>query len=109
MKFAITIIVLITFLTGCEKLDVEKGTPRCVRAEIRKAGTCTEHVTRYTYKGQTVYVFDGDNCDDGAQAIIDDRCRVLCVLGGIAGNHNDPGCPNFWQEVTQPVLIWQRE
>jgi hypothetical protein len=107
---------LITFLlpwlivaSSCQKVDVEKGTPGCIKKKIRKGEIrCVSEIKRYTYHGQTVYVFmdNAHNCDDASMMIMDEKCKVLCVLGGIAGVFNDPGCPNFWQDAHDPVTVW---
>lgn len=91
IKLAILIIVMIC-LHSCNKLDIENGTPKCVKNKIKnfdKDQECEDgvNVKKYAFQGETVYVFNPGNCGaDQVEEAIDSECNSLGNLGGISGN-----------------------
>jgi hypothetical protein len=77
---------------GCEKLDIEKGTSKCVKNRIEDFNksdlSCNDaSVDQYTFQGKTVYTFDPGSCGADMQTeVIDENCKTLGYLGGILGN-----------------------
>jgi len=88
----LSILLLVAFvIISCNKLDIEKGTPKCVENKINdynKSSTCnTAKVEEYTFQGNTVYTFDPGNCGaDMTTEVINSDCNSIGYLGGIDGN-----------------------
>lgn len=111
MKLLTVPFLLLATLSSCEKIDVPKGTPSCIKKQIREARSndhsCHDMVYRYDYKGETVYLFTDDgNCADALTLIYDEDCKLICSMGGINGEGNGQ-CPDFHQQATNKELIWQ--
>lgn len=61
-------------------------------------------IVQYTYRGNCVFLInDCLQCPDGLAIIYNTEKEIVCVFGGIAG-HNT--CPDFNQEATNPVVLW---
>lgn len=94
MKYLSLVLIAIFSLSilSCNKLDIEKGTPQCIKSKIKdfdKDQNCNEGVCvkEYLFQGVTVYAFDPGNCGaDQTIEIIDSDCNHLGNLGGISGN-----------------------
>lgn len=76
---------------SCNKLDIEKGTPKCVENMIKdydKSSACDDaKVLEYSFQGNTVYTFEPGTCmDDEQTTVINANCDELGYLGGIDGN-----------------------
>lgn len=77
---------------GCQKLDIEKDTPKCIERLIEKFDkeeSCDNgvKVDKYSFQGETVYVFDPGMCGaDMAAKVMDSECNNFGYLGGITGN-----------------------
>ncbi len=90
-KNLIVILVLITIISSCTRLEIEKETPKCVKDEIvrfDKEQKCNDiRVDEYIFQGNTVYVFViGSSCGADMQSnVIDTACTSLGALGGLAG------------------------
>ncbi len=102
------------FWIGCKKLDVPKGTPGCIKKEIREIsrnkGGCDQPLAiyKYEFKGETVYFINyGKACGgDMSDIVWDEKCNLICSpAGGITGG-GDQKCPDFFQESTNAQLIW---
>lgn len=91
-RVAFLLVFAITAFTGCNKLEIESGTPKCVENKIKsfnKSSICDNaDVTEYIFQGKTVYVFNpGNTCGaDMTSEIIDSDCNSLGYLGGDSGN-----------------------
>jgi hypothetical protein len=86
-----TILLLATILISCDKLDIEKGTPKCVENKIKdfnKSSNCNNaNVKEYTFQGNAVYTFEPGTCGaDMGIEVINSDCHRLGYLGGISGN-----------------------
>jgi hypothetical protein len=86
----ITIFIFIA-ITGCNKLDIAKGTPKCIEKKIRDFDktSCDNgaNVKEYTFQNKTVYVFNPGTCGaDMTSEVTDSDCNSMGFLGGIAGN-----------------------
>lgn len=86
-------IIVGLFVSGCSKLDIEEGTPKCVEKEIKDFNkipyVCDNgaNVNEYLFQGKAAYVFDPGNCgNDFSSEVIDADCNSLGFLGGIGGN-----------------------
>ncbi len=91
MKILSILLLSSSLFFSCNKLDIEKGTPKCVENKIKdfnKKSTCSNaRVEEYVFEGNTVYLVDPGNCGaDMAAEVISSDCKSLGYLGGIAGN-----------------------
>ena len=112
-RYILLIIILIALcISGCQKLDIEKGTPECIENLIKdfnKEQSCDTgvNVTKYTFQGTTVYVFDPGTCGaDMTAEVIDFDCNSIGFLGGITGNMEING-ENF-SNATFKSIVWER-
>jgi hypothetical protein len=91
MKKISIVLLIASVIISCNKLDIEKGTPKCVENKIKdfnKSTNCNNaKVDEYTFQGNTVYTFDPGNCGaDMTTEVISSDCNNLGYLGGISGN-----------------------
>jgi len=91
MKKISIILLIASVIISCTKLEIEKGTPKCVENKIKdfnKSSNCNNaKVDEYTFQGNTVYTFDPGNCGaDMITEVISSNCNNLGYLGGISGN-----------------------
>ena len=106
----ITVLLGLVFLmSSCEKIDVAKGTPGCIKRKIREEnGQCLEKVYGYSYQGEQVYLFVPSNCPDAPYNLYNCQCDLVCSpSGGIAGN-GDGKCSDFYQQATNEKLIYSK-
>jgi hypothetical protein len=96
---------------ACEKIDLPKETPHCVKAKIRDmsqgndASGLTE-VYSYLVDGTTYYLFVPGCCDQFIE-LYDDQCHYICApSGGITGQ-GDGNCPQ-WSGTPETTLIWEQ-
>lgn len=63
-------------------------------------------VTRYDYKGQTVYYVSAPCCDFQTE-LYDTQGKLICAPdGGITGR-GDGKCPDFNRVKKDPLVVWQ--
>lgn len=104
--------MLLSF-SSCEKIDVPKGTPKCIKNKIKKDNdkSCLDKVYEYDYAGKKVYLFTYP-CPEGCLTLIDENCNdvkdvngnsiCVCTIGGT-------NCSNdFINNRTNEKLIWQK-
>lgn len=108
------IVFFIVGLIGCEKLDVPKGTPRCIKKEIKKQkDNGLGFVYSYQYKGETVYLFGNisnaiiGDCNSIKRDLYTEDCDLIC--SPTCTGSGDARCPDFWQEATGEKEIWANE
>jgi hypothetical protein len=85
--------------TGCEKVDVKEGTPRCIGYKIKHwaedsilCGDAT--VNQYQFRRMDVYVFNPGTClTDPFYAVFNFDCVRLGALGGKSRNTTIMGKP----------------
>jgi hypothetical protein len=104
------LIVLLT-VTGCEKEEVLKGTPKCIAKKINKIASeetanPPASVYRYQYKGKTVYYFPPRCCDIPSE-LYDGDCNFICSPDGGFTGRGDGKCPDFFTTRTDETLIWE--
>lgn len=88
---AILLMFAVVAFTGCNKIDVEKGTPKCVVKAIKEFeeySLCNDaSVEEYNFQGESVFVFQHGTCGrDVSAKVMDSDCNVLGQLGGLDGN-----------------------
>jgi hypothetical protein len=75
-----------------------------VTTAIEEAGYQGE-VIRYRYKRQFVYLVNGcTHCADYITFVYNCDKTELCKFGGFAGYNT---CPDFYEQATDPVVIWK--
>jgi hypothetical protein len=92
------LLILLTgaIVAGCNRENIERGTPRCIKSKIRSfENECCAtgaDVKEYTFQNRKVYVFNSGNCGaDMSSPVYDDACNELGQLGGITGNNTING------------------
>lgn len=112
MKKIIYLLVLTMVVSNaCSKLDIEKGTPKCVENKIRDfdKSACADgaNVKEYSFQSNTVYVFYQGTCGaDLTTEVIDADCNSLGFLGGIAGNTKING--EEFSNASFVKIIWEK-
>ena len=114
MNIAKLAIFLILIFSSCQKEDVDmEDESACISQKIEayKASNLPcksgKSIYRYEFQGEYVYVFNPGNCGaDMMSDVYDEKCQLICGLGGIAGNQicNEE---NFWETATNELLIWE--
>ncbi|SNR82833.1 DUF6970 domain-containing protein [Hymenobacter mucosus] len=103
--------LLFTF-TACDKTDVAKGTPSCIRQRINKVeeeSPCKEgaSVREYFFQGKTVYLFIPGSCiADASSEVLDEDCNTVGYLGGLWGNTQVNGLDFSTAEFKR--TIWEQ-
>lgn len=98
-------------ILGCNKPDVEEGTPECVVNNIKAfedSSFCTNaKVDEFTFQGNTVYTFEPGDCGaDLTTEVLSSDCTTLGYLGGIAGNTKINGAE--FSTATFIRTIWKK-
>ncbi|MCC9167340.1 DUF6970 domain-containing protein [Pontibacter harenae] len=80
-------ILAVLILAGCEKVDVEKGVPKCVEKSIKDfskvACSTGAKVDEYNFQNETVYVFNSGTCKtDQSSKVMNSDCNSLGTVGG---------------------------
>lgn len=108
MRLICAIILLVIF--SCNKLDVPKDTPRCIKKLIRnEMKGCLSKVYKYYYNNQVVYLFEPENCPDELYYLYDEDCNLICSPDGGLSGLGDGTCPDFYQSAINQELIWSKE
>jgi hypothetical protein len=109
-KISLLLLIAIVMI-NCNKLNIEKGTPKCVQYKIKdfnQSINCNDaKVDQYTFQGNTVYTFDPGNCGaDLAAEVISSECNSLGSLGGFSGNTKINGVE--FSTATFIKTIWKK-
>ncbi len=109
---------LLAMAAGCnnksnQKSKTTSGIPACLASQIetfskKDAVNPPVQIDEYQYKGQTVYLFTADCCDQ-FNTVYDSACAVICSpSGGITGS-GDGKCPDFSKEAKLVKKIWEKK
>lgn len=107
---------LVIFLTiAAKKCKRENGNliPVCIQQKIEQIKKEPKwnppaEVHEYQYKGQRVFYFSS-NCCDQYNILYDENCNVICApVGGITGK-GDNKCADFKETAKETRLIWKDE
>lgn len=84
--------------------------PSCIQKRIvdfkHTQVTSSAKVDRYSFQGNTVYVFElGDFEDNSFTEVVDADCNTLGHLGGYMGTWRING-QNFFNEATYEATVW---
>jgi len=74
--------------------------------EQAPVGNPPRSIWQYTYKGQTVYYFPPQCCDQFSM-LYDANMQVICAPDGGLTGKGDGKCPDFIQERKDEKLIWK--
>ncbi len=113
MKITTFIFLISIFYTilSCEKSDIAKGTPDCIRSKIEliqeeEVRNPPAEIWKYDYKGMEVYYITAYCCDIPSE-LYDSDCNLICHPdGGITGN-GDGQCTDFASERSNGSLVWK--
>ena len=84
-----------------ETIDWLKDTHFMFQASASPQAT---KIVQYTYQGECAFLIDNCvSCPDGGQVVYNQLQEVLCEFGTIAGLNT---CPNFFDEVSDEVILW---
>lgn len=112
-KLTILLLLLASLLNSCNKPDIAKSTPKCIKKEIKDLNkssiSCEDYeVEEYIFQEKTVFVFSPGTCgDDLAVAVLDSDCNYLGSLGGLAGNKTING-EDFFSNAIFIKTIWKK-
>lgn len=104
-------IILIAAINGCEKVEIEKGVPKCVASHIKdfSEDACDKgaNVQEFTFQGKTVYVFNPGYCGaDLRSEVVDANCNSLGFLWGLYGNSKISG--GDFANATFTRTVWEK-
>jgi hypothetical protein len=113
LVFLIILVSIAILAKNCEKNDVLRGTPDCLRNKIKEElSFCLEKVYSYEYNGKTVY-FLFYPCFESCWSLIDENCNIVkdlenkqvcsCDLNGIHCTED------FEKNRTNEKLIWEKK
>ena len=111
-KVLFVVILIVISFSSCQKLAIEDGTPDCIENIIKdfdKSQSCKDGVNaeKYTFQGETVYVFNPGNCGaDMTSNVLDSECNSIGYLGGIAGNTEVNGAD--FSDAIFISIIWKK-
>lgn len=107
MKQLSILMLAMVLLSACSK----KLIPSCVQQKIDEIKAQPKwnppaEVNEYEYKGQRVFLFTADCCDQFI-SLIDQNCNYVCApSGGITGS-GDGKCKDFFQVAKHIRLVWK--
>lgn len=105
----------VLFFTSCaahRKAQDLNNLPSCLKTKIEtmsanpREGT-PQSVTRYTYKGQTVYYMLSACCDK-YNIVFDSDCNVLGFPDGGYTGRGDGKMPDFHKEAVDGKIVWKK-
>lgn len=112
LSVSLILAVMLSF-GGCKKIDVPKGTPKCIKEKIKKdkEKNCLSTVYEYDYLGKKVYFFSY-SCPEGCLVLLDENCKdvkdmngtliCICTFGGTSCSSD------FMNNRTNEKIIWQK-
>jgi hypothetical protein len=110
MKIYLSALIITALLSNqCRKNKIEP--PNCVQKRIEEIKTEPKwnppaEVNEYIYKGQHVYLFSS-NCCDQYIMLYDGNCSFICApSGGITGK-GDGKCADFYETAKLIKLVWK--
>lgn len=116
MKNVLSFMAII--LLSCQKVDVPKGTPKCIKAKIKdEKDDDLKKVYEYQYKERSIYQFikcpatlnPGNTCDDSLIGFFtDEHCNYVCDASPPIVPNGNPSCVEVYKEATNKKLIWQQ-
>ena len=110
-QITLLIIIMISMLVSCEKLDVLPETPSCIKKKIRQMKRAEVRnppgsIWQFRYNDQIIYYIPPYCCDIPSE-LLDDKCNLICKPDGGFTGKGDGQCADFFNKRTNGVLIWQ--
>lgn len=108
----VVLILTVTSILGCQKLEIEKDTPACIESliiDFDKEQSCNDgvNVKKYTFQEETVFIFNPGTCSaDMTSEVIKSNCESIGFLGGISGNIIING--EDFSNATFKSITWER-
>jgi Domain of unknown function (DUF6970) len=111
---SITILLFIAFLSSCaanKKAHEMVQLPSCLATKIKDMAAdpgkgSPLSVTRYTYRGQTVYYMVSPCCDK-YNVVYDSACAILGYPDGGFTGRGDGNMPGFKNEALNGKVVWK--
>lgn len=114
--FKISALLSVLFFASCathKKAQAVNELPSCLTTKIEamsdnpREGT-PQSITRYSYKGQTVYYLLSSCCDK-YNIVFDSDCNILGYPDGGYTGKGDGKMPDFHKEATDAKLVWKKD
>jgi len=110
-KLLLLPILALLFCCNCNKQNIEKDTPNCIKKKINvfsKESSCNDAtVKRYIFQDKNVFVFEPGTCGaDMSSEVVSEDCLSLGMLGGITGNTEING--EDFSKATLVKVIWKK-
>lgn len=104
-------VIFVLLLNGCGDASVLEDNPDWVYETIAKfkaepVGNPPRSIWRYEYRGQEVYYFPAQCCDQFS-ALLDKNGKGICAPDGGFTGHGDGRCPDFFAERKNERLVWK--
>ena len=110
MKYLL-LLAIFPFLMSSECKKEKESLPACIQAKIDEIKAMPRWnppatVDEYQYKGQRVFLFSS-NCCDQFNYVYSETCTVVCApSGGITGR-GDGNCSDFTANAKHVKLVWK--
>lgn len=110
-KFLLLFIAGLVILTSCKKIEIEKGTPGCIKHKIKEVQSRyvggNPSVAEYSYKGENVYVFSpGGRCGNEPKHVYDSHCNLIGIMMLGLSDENYMDTKDFFDNATFIKTIW---
>lgn len=109
MKYFLIIIVAILFSACGWRRGGIDPLPRCLVQRIDSLSQINERpvsVTRYDFRGQTVYYVKAPCCDR-YNMVFDKGCSLLGFPDGGYTGKGDGSLPGFQDSAKNPIVVWR--
>jgi hypothetical protein len=108
-KISILIILGVLVVTSCKDVKIE---PSCLSDKISelKDSPCEDgvQIALYAFQNQNVYLLELGNCiADGTTEVVDESCKTLGFLGGLAGSNEIDGV-DFYENSIFIEVVWEK-
>ena len=106
-------IFLIFIAISCNKIEVPKGTPRCIKKEINKMLKDENieliEVHNIEYDEQSLYCFVLIQNNDSSLIIKNNKCEeFLCYASPpYIYDPSTPNCDAIYEVLTEETIIWE--
>ena len=102
------------FFMSCaahKKVQEIKEMPSCLETKIKTMSAnpregAPQSITRYQYKGQTVY-YVLSSCCDKYNIVFDSDCNILGFPEGGYTGRGDDKMPDFHNEAVKDKIVWK--
>ncbi len=110
--FFASLLLMASLFVACDKLDLPKGTPACIKEKIKAVDgkdivATPTSVTRWEVDGKTYYYLASACCDQ-FNDLVDENCNYICAPDGGLTGQGDGNCP-VWVGEIKTELIWEHD